>query len=64
MPSLHTVTVITDVSMEGCGGHAQALELYSILFQGLWNMEERFLLINVLDLRAVQLMLLNLKQTL
>ena len=37
MPPPHTVTVRTDASMEGWGGHAQGLGLHSALFHRLWD---------------------------
>ena len=64
MPSPHTVTVTMDASMQGWGGHAQRLGLHSALFHRLWEPEERLLHINVLDLRAVRLMLRSLGETL
>ena len=60
----HTFTVSTDASMIGWGGHAQGLELHSALFHGLWDQEETSLHINVLELRAVHLMLCSLGETL
>ena len=60
----HTVTVTTDASMVGCGGHAQGLGLHSALFHRLWDQEERLLHINVLEHLAVWLMLCSLGEAL
>ena len=46
--------------MVGWGNDAQGLGLHSVLFHGLWDQEEMSLHINVLELRAVRLMLCSL----
>ena len=51
-----TVTVTTDASLEGWGGHS-SLGGSDILFSGLWSGPSRHLHINVLELRAVHLTL-------
>jgi len=59
-----TVTVTTDASMEGWGGHALVAGSETALFSDLWSPEERHLHINVLELRAVILTLSRLKHLL
>ena len=59
---LYTVAHTSYASMEGWGGHTQGSGLHSILFCGLWSKKEEQLDSDILELRAVQLMI-NLKQT-
>jgi len=59
-----TATVTTDASMEGWGGHAHLPGEEPLLFSDLWSPEERLLHINVLELRAVVLVLTRLKDRL
>jgi hypothetical protein len=59
-----TVTVTTDASMEGWGGHAQVLGSSPALFSGLWSSAAQRLHINVLELRAVILTLTHLQERL
>ena len=58
-----TVTVTTDASQEGWGGHS-SLGGSDMLFSGLWNRRQKHLHINVLELRAVFLTVLNLQSRL
>ena len=52
------LTVTTDSSMEGWGGHMQlAHEASAALFSGDWSVSERSLHINLLELRAIRLTL-------
>jgi hypothetical protein len=60
-PSLPTATVTTDASMEGWGGHAHLPGQEPLLFSDLWSPGERLLHINVLELRAVVLVLTRLQ---
>ena len=53
---VHTLTVTTDSSMEGWGGHILIGD-QNLLFSGLWSRPERSLHINVLELRAIRLTL-------
>ena len=54
----HSITVTTDASMEGWGGHTHIQE--DLLFSGEWSQHERLTLhINVLELRAIRLTLLQ-----
>ena len=57
-----TITITTDVSMEGWGGHCQLPGSTTPLYNSLWSKSERRLHINVLKLRAVRLTLLHLEQ--
>ena len=48
-----TITVTTDVSMEGWGGHCIVPRSVTVLYSDLWTRDECQLHINVLELRAV-----------
>jgi len=63
-PPTPTATVTTDASMEGWGGHARFPGADPVLFSDLWSPEERLLHINVLELRAVVLMITRLQDQL
>ena len=56
------VTVTTDASMEGWGGHT-TIQGRDLLFSGLWSPRERQAHINLLELRAIRLTLLQLTQS-
>ena len=55
-----TLTVTTDASVEGWGGHLQGSTSVPELLQGEWSAQERRLHINVLELRAIRLTLMGL----
>ena len=57
-----TITITTDASMEGLDGHCIVPSSGIALFSDLWTAFECRLHINVLQLRAVRLTLLHLKQ--
>ena len=50
-----TITITTDASMDGWGGHCIVPGSVMALYSDLWTWEERQLHINVLELRAVRL---------
>ena len=57
----HGFTVTTDASMEGCGGHCLIGDDH-LLYSGRWSQPERQSChINVLELRAVRLILQNIQ---
>lgn len=59
----HDFTVTTDASMEGWGGH-MTVQGRDLLFSGDWSVPERQLHINVLELRAIRLTLMQLTSSL
>ena len=57
----HTITVTTDSSIEGWGGHS-LIEGQTFLFSGTWSTQERKCHINLLELRAIRLTLVRLQR--
>ena len=56
------ITITTDASIEGWGGHCHLLGLTTALYSTPWSKSESRLHINVLELQAVRLTLLHLEQ--
>ena len=62
-PPVPSVTVTTDASIEGWGGHSQIGDT-NLLFSGIWSPQERSTChINLLELRAVKLTLMKLRNS-
>ena len=57
-----TITITTDASMEGWGGHCIVSGSGTVLYSDLWTRDRCQFHINVLELRAVHLTLLHLEQ--
>ena len=57
-----TITVTTDASMEGWGGHCRLPRLTMALYSSLWSKSECRLYISMLELKVVRLTRLHLEE--